>query len=121
MNELAMNVREELLELQDMKLAQLKQKWLALYGTEAPNFGIQFLRRRLAYRIQELAYGGVTEPTLKKIREVNVPPTRGYRKKLNLRAGMGREPLDKRLLREHGERIRKRGRNQAIHREPRGV
>ena len=87
MNELAMNVREELLELQDMKLAQLKQKWLALYGTEAPNFGIQFLRRRLAYRIQELAYGGVTEPTLKKIREVNVPPTRSYRKKLNLRAG----------------------------------
>ena len=87
MNELAMNVREELLELQDMKLAQLKQKWLALYGTEAPNFGIQFLRRRLAYRIQELAYGGVTEPTLKKIREVKVPPTRGYRKKLNLRAG----------------------------------
>ena len=47
-----------------------------------------FLRRRLAYRIQELAYGGVSASTLKKIREVKVPPTRQYRSQLNLRAGM---------------------------------
>ena len=87
MNEIADNVRRELLELQRMTEADLRNKWMTLYGTEAPNFGGPFLRRRLAYRIQELAYGGVTEPTLKKIREVNVPPTRGYRKKLNLRAG----------------------------------
>ena len=88
MNELAMNVRDELLELQDLNLEQLRDKWHVLYGTDAPNFGVPFLRRRLAYRIQELAYGGVSASTLKKIREVKVPPTRQYRSQLNLRAGM---------------------------------
>jgi hypothetical protein len=35
-----------------------------LYGTEPPNSSREFLRRRLAYRVQEIVYGGL-EATLK--------------------------------------------------------
>ena len=87
MNELANNVRNELLEIQQMTEAQLREKWVALYGKKPPNFSEPFLRRRLAYRVQELAYGGVTEPTLQKIREVQVKSARKKPSKVNLRVG----------------------------------
>ena len=67
MNEIADNVRRELLALQQMTLDELKDKWVALYGKAAPNVGVPFLRRRLSYRVQELAYGGVSKATLQKI------------------------------------------------------
>ena len=87
MEEIANNVQKELLELQHMSESELRGKWKALYGTVAPNFSIPFLRRRLAYRIQELAYGGLTEPTLKKIRDTEVNHTKRKMSKVNLRAG----------------------------------
>src|SRR3981189_2831863 len=37
----------------------LKVKWRALFDTEPPPYNRRFLESRLAYRIQELAYGGV--------------------------------------------------------------
>ena len=86
MNEIADNVRRELLALQHMTLDELKDKWVALYGKAAPNFGVPFLRRRLSYRVQELAYGGVSKATLQKIKEIEIPSTRS-RKKVNLRVG----------------------------------
>ena len=36
-------------------------KWKVLYGTNPPGYGPVFMRRRLAYRIQELFYGGLPE------------------------------------------------------------
>ena len=48
MNELANNVRSELLALQTMNEKELRKKWESLYGREAPNCGAPFLRRRLA-------------------------------------------------------------------------
>lgn len=89
MNEIADNVRKELLALQNMTERELKEKWLALYGKKAPNYNVPFLRRRLAYRIQELAYGGVKSPTLKKIRDTKaqVRMRKDKRSRVNLRVG----------------------------------
>ena len=87
MNVIADNVRRELLALQQMTLDELKDKWVALYGKAAPNFGVPFLRRRLSYRVQELAYGGVSKATLQKIMDDNVQPEKQKRPKVNLRVG----------------------------------
>ena len=40
-------------------IADLKQQWRELCGTEPPPYNRKFLESRLAYRIQELAYGGL--------------------------------------------------------------
>jgi hypothetical protein len=42
----------------------LKQQWRELFGTEPPPYNRRFLESRLAYRIQELAYGGLKPETL---------------------------------------------------------
>src|SRR3981189_3433507 len=41
----------------------LKAKWRALFETEPPPYNRRFLESRLAYRIQELAYGGLKKET----------------------------------------------------------
>ena len=46
----------------------LKDKWRALFDTEPPLFNRRFLESRLAYRIQELAYGGLSRDTLERLR-----------------------------------------------------
>ena len=43
--------------------AGLKQQWRTLFGTEPPPFNRPYLVSRLAYRIQELAYGGLRPET----------------------------------------------------------
>lgn len=58
------SVRRQLLALAEMSRPQLCEKWRDLYGAEPPNSSREFLRRRLAYRVQELFYGGL-EPELK--------------------------------------------------------
>jgi hypothetical protein len=42
---------------------ELKQQWRALFGKEPPPFNRPYLVSRLAYRIQELAYGGLKPKT----------------------------------------------------------
>ena len=39
---------------------QLKQLWRDLYDREPPPYNKPFLVKRLAYRMQELAYGGLS-------------------------------------------------------------
>ena len=56
-------VLKQLAELQDMPYPVLKEKWRSLYGTEPPAYKRQHMIRRLAYRIQELAYGGLSDET----------------------------------------------------------
>ena len=42
---------------------ELKQQWRELFGKEPPPFNRRYLESRLAYRIQELAYGGLKPET----------------------------------------------------------
>jgi hypothetical protein len=61
------SVLRQLAALQKMSLADLKEKWHDLYGSEPPNFSRAFLQKRLAYRIQELFYGGLENETQRKL------------------------------------------------------
>ena len=55
-------VLARLAALKTMTVRELKAEWEKLFGREAPNNSHSYLQQRLAYRIQELAYGGLTKP-----------------------------------------------------------
>ena len=46
---------------------ELKQQWRELFESEPPAFNRRYLESRLAYRIQELAYGGLKPETVKRL------------------------------------------------------
>ncbi len=48
----------------------LKKLWQELYGKEPPPYNRRFLESRLAYRIQELAYGGLKPETVRRLEEL---------------------------------------------------
>ncbi len=52
---------------------ELKVLWKELFESDAPPFNRQYLESRLAYRIQELAYGGLSKETRKRLRETAAP------------------------------------------------
>ncbi|WP_368417377.1 DUF2924 domain-containing protein [Falsiroseomonas sp.] len=56
-------VLTRLAALQTSAAADLKDQWRALFGKEPPPFNRPYLVSRLAYRIQELAYGGLKPET----------------------------------------------------------
>jgi hypothetical protein len=56
--------------LKTTPIPQLKQQWRDLFESEPPPYNRRFLEHRLAYRIQELAYGGLKTETLKRLREL---------------------------------------------------
>ena len=45
----------------------LKQQWRELFAAEPPPYNRRFLESRLAYRIQELAYGGLKPETVQRL------------------------------------------------------
>ncbi len=57
------DVLGRLAALQSTPTADLKQQWRELFGTVPPPFSRTYLQSRLAYRIQELAYGGLKRET----------------------------------------------------------
>ncbi len=46
---------------------ELKQQWRDLFGKEPPPYNRRFLESRLAYRIQELTYGGLKPETITRL------------------------------------------------------
>ena len=56
-------VLSRLAALQTTPIADLKQQWRELFGKEPPPFNKAYILSRLAYRIQELAYGGLKPET----------------------------------------------------------
>src|SRR4030081_2636673 len=60
-------VLAQLAVLKGAPAAALKAKWRALFDTEPPPYNRRFLESRLAYRIQELAYGGLKPETIERL------------------------------------------------------
>jgi hypothetical protein len=60
----------QLAALKTAPIGDLKQKWRDLFETEPPPYNRRFLESRLAYRIQELAYGGLSEETLERLEAI---------------------------------------------------
>ena len=48
----------------------LKQQWRELFAAEPPPYNRRFLETRLAYRVQELAYGGLKPETVRRLEEL---------------------------------------------------
>ena len=49
---------------------QLKEQWRQLFEGEPPAFNRRYLESRLAYRIQELAYGGLKTETVRRLEKL---------------------------------------------------
>lgn len=60
-------VLSRLASLPSLSMDQLRQQWRSLYGSEPPRNNRQFIESRLAYRIQELAYGGLKPETKRRL------------------------------------------------------
>jgi len=61
----------EIARLPDLGLAELRERWVALYGTPAPKyFRRGLLVRAIAYQIQVKAFGGLSEATKQRLREI---------------------------------------------------
>ncbi len=56
--------------LKDASVPDLRQKWRDLFDKEPPAYNRRFLESRLAYRIQELAYGGLKPETRKYLEDL---------------------------------------------------
>ncbi len=59
----------QIAEIQELSLEELRDRWRALYPSEPPRYRRAVLLRRLAHRVQELAYGEVSEATGARLRQ----------------------------------------------------
>jgi hypothetical protein len=57
--------------LSDLDQDGLRQEWRALLTTDPPGYGPGLMRKRLAYRIQELAYGGMAKATIERLHAIH--------------------------------------------------
>ena len=57
-------------ELPNMRPAELREEWRKLFPNDPPTNNKTFLVKRLAYRIQELAYGGLTNATRERLEAI---------------------------------------------------
>ena len=64
------SVLRQLATIETMTMEQLHEQWRDLYGGEPPGYKRQFLIKRLAYRLQELFYGGLSAAARTHLRHV---------------------------------------------------
>lgn len=73
-------VMRQLMALGGLSVEELKDKWRDLYGSEPPELKHSFLVKRLAYRIQELYYGGLDKEVKARIEVLVSRKTNGNRR-----------------------------------------
>jgi hypothetical protein len=79
---------------------KLKEQWRALFECEPPAFNRRYLESRLAYRIQELAYGGLKTETARRLEKLGKELDGGSKAKRQTRAD-SRPIAGTRLIREY--------------------
>ena len=67
---------------------ELKAQWRDLFDSEPPPFNRRYLESRLAYRIQELAYGGLKPETVRRLERLGENLDGGDRSRRRIRADM---------------------------------
>jgi hypothetical protein len=60
----------ELTALEQMPLAELRERWRVIADTPPPSLAAPLLRRLVAYRLQERRYGGVPTGVLRELKRV---------------------------------------------------
>lgn len=85
--------------LKTTPIPELKQLWRDLFGKEPPPFNRRFLENRLAYRLQELAYGGLPAATVKRLEKLG-EQLDGGKKRVRSRRTDDRPVAGTKLIRE---------------------
>ncbi len=78
----------------------LKKQWRDLFDSEPPPFNRRYLESRLAYRIQELASGGLKPEPIRRLERLGEELDGGDKKKRGMRLDRDRPITGTRLLRE---------------------
>ena len=90
------SVTAQIQALRGMKVAELRVKWRELFGEDSRSNNRDFLWRRLAWRVQELTYGGLSERAKARLAELSKEvdirflPPRGWKDALE--ASMAARP-----------------------------
>ena len=79
---------------------KLKEQWRQLFESEPPAFNRRYLESRLAYRIQELAYGGLKPETVRRLEKLG-EELDGGRADVRKRPANDRPISGTRLIREY--------------------
>ncbi len=85
--------------LKTTPIAELKKMWRDLFGKVPPPYNRRFLENRLAYRLQELAYGGLKTSTIKRLEQLG-EQLDGGKKQVRSRRHDNRPVAGTRLMRE---------------------
>ena len=94
------HIPARLAALKNTSTPDLKQQWRDLFDREPPPFNRRYLETRLAYRIQELAYGGLKPETVRRLEALGEQLDGGDRKKSRIRADL--KPIaGTRLIRDY--------------------
>ena len=107
------SVLAQLAALPGKTTPELKQLWRELYDREPPSFNRAFLIKRLAYRIQELAYGGLSaraEAKLDRLIAEEEARLQGQAAEAQRRPADRRHPADPRVAGRRARRHRARRR-----------
>jgi len=95
------SVLARLAALKTTPTPELKQQWRDLFDAEPPPYNRRFLESRLAYRIQELAYGGLKPETVERLEALGEELFGNNGKPRRVRASQERRPIaGTRLIRE---------------------
>jgi hypothetical protein len=62
------NVLARIAALKTMPAPELRRQWTRLFDTQPPRYNRRFLESRLAYRLQELAHGGLKAATVARLK-----------------------------------------------------
>jgi hypothetical protein len=60
-------VLQQVAALRKMPLKALRTRWRALFGADPPAYSVEQMVRRLAYRLQELHYGGLGDAAKRRL------------------------------------------------------
>jgi hypothetical protein len=98
-------VLTRLAALKTTSTPKLREQWRQLFDSEAPPFNRRYIESRLAYRIQELAYGGLKPETVRRLEKLG-EELDGGRVKASRMKGIfmggtppyGYKPIDRKLV-----------------------
>ena len=65
------SIPERIAQFKAMTVSQLREEWVRYYGEETRTRNRDYLWKRLAWRIQELEFGGLSDAAKARIEEIN--------------------------------------------------
>ncbi|CAA7620976.1 conserved hypothetical protein [Magnetospirillum sp. LM-5] len=97
--------------LKTVPMPDLKAQWRDLFVSEPPPYNRTFLENRLAYRLQELAYGGLAVTTIARLENMaeDFEATKGRRKREQYRPIAGTQLVREWKGVEHCVTVRQNG------------